>query len=166
MNNYQNRVYNLPSLILAILLVLAFPFSALCSEKINSPRGEILKHVVLRQNVMVDNHLILLGDLFKGAGNKASIAVAYAPEPGQKGSMLDHTLVIWTNELGKGNTHTLDHIPFVLAGNGFGFRMGRSMSCENVPHNRFLLSLAHAVGHPLKTFGNPKLSAGGPLILG
>ena len=84
MNNYQNRVYNLPSLILAILLVLALPFSALCSEKINSPRGEILKHVVLRQNVMVDNHLILLGDLFKGAGNKASIAVAYAPEPGQK----------------------------------------------------------------------------------
>ena len=88
------------------------------------------------------------------------------PEPGQKGSMLDHTLVIWTNELGKGNSHTLDHIPFVLAGNGFGFRMGRSMSCENVPHNRFLLSLAHAVGHPLKTFGNPRLSAGGPLILG
>jgi hypothetical protein len=87
------------------------------------------------------------------------------PEPGQKGSMLDHTLVIWTNELGKGNSHTLDQIPFVLAGNGFGFRMGRSMSCENVPHNRFLLSLAHAVGHPLKTFGNPKLSAGGPLIL-
>jgi hypothetical protein len=87
------------------------------------------------------------------------------PEPGQKGSMLDHTLVIWTNELGKGNTHTLDHIPFVLAGNGFGFHMGRSMSCENAPHNRFLLSLAHAVGHPLKTFGNPKLSEGGPLIL-
>ena len=44
------------------------------------------------------------------------------PEPGQKGSMLDHTLVIWTNELGKGNSHTLNNIPFVLAGNGFGFR--------------------------------------------
>ncbi len=87
------------------------------------------------------------------------------PEPGQKGSMLDHTLVIWTNELGKGNSHTLDHIPFVLAGNGFGFHMGRSMSCDNAPHNRFLLSLAHAVGHPLNAFGNPNLCKGGPLDL-
>ena len=87
------------------------------------------------------------------------------PEPGQKGSMLDHTLVIWTNELGKGNNHTLDHIPFVLAGNGFGFRMGRAMNCENSTHNRFLLSLAHAVGHPIETFGNPNLCKGGPLDL-
>ena len=87
------------------------------------------------------------------------------PEPGQKGSMLDHTLVIWTNELGKGNSHTLNNIPFVLAGNGFGFRMGRSMNCENSAHNRFLLSLAHAVGHPLETFGNPALCQGGPLVL-
>ena len=87
------------------------------------------------------------------------------PEPGQSGSMLDHTLVIWTNELGKGNSHTLDHIPFVLAGNGFGFRMGRSMWCENNNHNRLLLSLAHAVGHPLETFGNPRLCKGGPLNL-
>ena len=87
------------------------------------------------------------------------------PEPGQKGSMLDHTLVIWTNELGKGNSHTLNHIPFVLAGNGFGFRMGRSMDCENNAHNRFLISLAHAVGHPLETFGNPALCKGGPLDL-
>lgn len=87
------------------------------------------------------------------------------PEPGSKGSMLDHTLVIWTNELGKGNSHTLNDIPFILAGNGFGFRMGRSLSCENSAHNRFLLSLAHAVGHPLETFGNPKLCKGGPLNL-
>ena len=87
------------------------------------------------------------------------------PEPGQSGSMLDHTLVIWTNELGKGNSHTLDHIPFVLAGNGFGFRMGRSMWCENSNHNRLLLSLAHAVGHPLETFGNPRLCKGGSLNL-
>ena len=81
--------------------------------------------------------------------------------------MLDHTLVIWTNELGKGNSHTLDQIPFVLAGNGFGFQMGRSYWCgdKNNAHNRLLLSLAHAVGHPLETFGNPNLCKGGPLNL-
>ncbi len=87
------------------------------------------------------------------------------PEPGQKGCMLDHTLVIWTNELGKGNSHTLNNIPFVLAGNGFGFRMGRTINCENDAHNRFLISLAHAVGHPLETFGNVALCKGGPLDL-
>ena len=89
------------------------------------------------------------------------------PEPGQKGAMLDQTLVIWTNELGKGNSHTLNHIPFVLAGNGFGFQMGRSYWCgdDNNAHNRLLLSLAHAVGHPLDSFGNPSLCQGGPLDL-
>jgi hypothetical protein len=39
------------------------------------------------------------------------------------------------------------------------------MDCENNAHNRFLISLAHAVGHPLETFGNPALSKGGPLDL-
>ena len=87
------------------------------------------------------------------------------PEPGQKGCMLEHTLVIWTNELGKGNSHTLNNIPFVLAGNGFGFRMGRTINCENDAHNRFLISLAHAVGHPLETFGNVALCKVGPLDL-
>src|SRR6266705_910022 len=48
-------------------------------------------------------------------------------EPGAAGSLLDHTLVVWTNELGKGNSHTLDNIPFVLVGGGFGFKMQRSL---------------------------------------
>ncbi|MFM8469727.1 MAG: DUF1552 domain-containing protein, partial [Limisphaerales bacterium] len=31
------------------------------------------------------------------------------PEPGGTGTMLDNTLVIWTNELGRGSSHTLDN---------------------------------------------------------
>lgn len=88
------------------------------------------------------------------------------PEPGGEGSLLDHTLVLWTNELGKGNSHTLNDIPFVLAGGGFGFRMGRSLKLERVAHNRLHLALAHAVGHRLETFGKPELCEGGPLDLG
>ena len=80
--------------------------------------------------------------------------------------MLDHTLVVWTNELGKGNNHTLDQYSICPSRKWFGFRMGRSMSCENTSHNRFFLSLAHAVGHPLETFGNPAFCQGGPLNLG
>ncbi len=88
------------------------------------------------------------------------------PEPGAEGSMLDHTTILWTNELGKGNSHTLDDIPFVLVGGGLGFRMGRAINYRKIPHNRLLLSLAHGFGHRLERFGNPDLSADGFLNLG
>ncbi len=90
--------------------------------------------------------------------------LADTPEPGGNGSLLDNTLIVWTNELGKGNSHTLDNIPFVLVGNGLDFRMGRSLKFPNVPHNRLLLSLAHGMGHHIDKFGNPDFCSDGPLI--
>ncbi len=92
--------------------------------------------------------------------------MASTPEPGGEGSLLDNSLVVWTNELGKGNSHTLDNIPFVLVGGGFGFDMGRSLKFERVAHNRLHLALAHAVGHRIETFGKASLCDGGPLSLG
>jgi hypothetical protein len=91
--------------------------------------------------------------------------LAGTPEPGGSGSLLDNTLVVWSNELGKGNTHTLDNIPFVLIGGGFGFETGRSVKLDKVAHNRFHLALAHAVGHRIETFGKASLCEGGPLKL-
>lgn len=97
----------------------------------------------------------------------ASLArkLAETPEPGGEGSMLDHTTLLWTNELGKGNSHSLDNIPFVLVGGGLGFATGRSLQLPLTPHNRLWLSLAHAFGHELKSFGNPRLCEAGPLAL-
>jgi hypothetical protein len=89
--------------------------------------------------------------------------LAETPEPGGKGSLLDNTLLVWTNELGKGNSHTLDNIPFVLVGNGLDFRMGRSIKYPKLPHNRLLLSLAHGMGHRIERFGNPNYCGGGVL---
>lgn len=89
--------------------------------------------------------------------------LAETPEPGAAGSMLDHSLIVWTNELGKGNSHSLDNIPFVLIGGGLNFRMGRSLKFRDLPHNRLLLSLAHGFGHPLSRFGNPNYCGDGPL---
>jgi hypothetical protein len=85
------------------------------------------------------------------------------PEPGGGGSLLDNTLIVWTNELGKGNNHTLDNIPFVLTGGGLNFSMGRSVHFKKVAHNRLLLSLAHGFGHRLEKFGNPDYCGDGPL---
>jgi hypothetical protein len=89
--------------------------------------------------------------------------LAETPEPGGGGSLLDNTLIIWTNELGKGNSHTLDNIPFVLVGNGLDFCMGRSLKYPKLPHNRLLLALAHGFGHRIEQFGNPNFCGGGVL---
>jgi Protein of unknown function (DUF1552) len=89
--------------------------------------------------------------------------LAETPEPGGGGSLLDNTLLVWTNELGKGNSHTLDNIPFMLVGNGLDFRMGRSLKYPKLPHNRLLLALAHGFGHRIERFGNPDFCGAGPL---
>jgi hypothetical protein len=91
--------------------------------------------------------------------------LAETPEPDGQGSMLDNTTIVWTNELGKGNSHTLDNTPFVLVGNGLGFKMGLSKKLGRVPHNRLLMSLAHAFGHHIDKFGNPDFCGAGPLML-
>ncbi len=89
--------------------------------------------------------------------------LAETPEPGGPGSLLDNTLILWTNELGKGNSHTLDDVPFVLVGNGLDFRMGRSLQYPGLPHNRLLMSLAHGMGHRIERFGNPDFCGEGVL---
>lgn len=117
--------------------------------------------------------------------------LAETPEPGGQGSLLDNTLIVWTNELGKGNSHTLDNIPFVLVGNGLDFKMGRALNFDKTPpsrvlnaidqgvdfitgksikpgkvaHNRLLLSLAHGFGHRITKFGNPDFCGDGPISL-
>lgn len=101
------------------------------------------------------------------AGELAYLAkrLAETPEPTGDGSMLDHTLIVWTNELGKGNSHTLDNIPCVMVGGGAGFKMGRTVKFDKVAHNRLWLALAKSMGHELTTFGKTELCAGGPLEL-
>ena len=93
--------------------------------------------------------------------------LAATPEPGERGgSLLDNTQVIWVNELGKGNSHTLVDLPLVLIGGGGGFQTGRAVDFQGTPHNRLWLALAHGLGHEgLATFGTKEFCAGGPLPL-
>ena len=88
------------------------------------------------------------------------------PEPDGNGNMLDHTTFVWTNELGKGNSHTHEDIPWVLIGGGLGFKAGRALKFNKTPHNRLLMAIAQGFGHPMKTFGNPSLCEEGALKLG
>lgn len=89
------------------------------------------------------------------------------PEPGGVGgSMLDHTQIVWVNELGKGNSHTLSNIPFVLLGGGAGFVTKRALDFRGAAHNRLWLTLAKNLGHEqLETFGTKRFNKGGTLEL-
>ncbi len=90
-------------------------------------------------------------------------ALAETPEPGGGGSLLDNTTILWTNELGKGNSHTPRRHSVCPGGNGLDFHMGRALKYVKVPHNRLLLSLAHGMGHRIDKFGNPNFCGQGPL---
>jgi len=88
-------------------------------------------------------------------------------EPGGAGgTMLDNTQIVWLNELGKGNSHTLSSIPFMLIGGGAGFKTNRALNLEGVPHNRLWLALAHGMGNDeLTTFGTDRYCIDGALDL-
>jgi hypothetical protein len=79
------------------------------------------------------------------------------------GTLLDNTLVVWGSELGKGNSHAFDRVPFVTAGAcGGAVRTGRFLDLpERTPHNRLLVSMAHALGvTDLARFGSTDPGAG------
>ncbi|MEM6688931.1 MAG: DUF1552 domain-containing protein [Planctomycetota bacterium] len=87
------------------------------------------------------------------------------PEPGGDGNLLDNTTIVWTNELGKGNSHTRDNIPFVMIGGGLRRETGRAIRYDGVNHNRLLMSIAEAMGKPVESFGNKDFCEGGSLVI-
>lgn len=76
-------------------------------------------------------------------------------------TLLDNTVVLWCNEVGKGNNHAHRDLPFLLAGScGGHFRTGRFVDYQagggaGHPHNNLLVSLAQAMGTRDTTFGDP-----------
>lgn len=88
---------------------------------------------------------------------------ALAAIPEGDGSVLDNTLLVWGNELSRGNSHGNRPVPFVLLGGASGaFPMGRYLQYDNIRHNRLLVSLCHAMGlGDQQTFGNTDGGSGG-----
>jgi len=79
-----------------------------------------------------------------------------AAVPEGNGTLLDHTLVVWGNELSRGNSHGNHPVPFVLAGGANGrIAMGRYLRYDSIEHNRLLVSLCHYMGlDEQEAFGN------------
>lgn len=87
--------------------------------------------------------------------------------PEGNGTLFDNSVIVWVNELGKGNSHTRDNVPYVLAGSCGGyFNTGRYIRFPVGNHNDFLLTLAHAMGHTqLRSFGDARYSSGPMSVL-
>ncbi len=79
------------------------------------------------------------------------------------GTLLDSSLIAWTNELAKGNTHSEFNIPWILAGSAGGYlRTGRLLRyTPDQPHNNLLVSFMNAMGLTTeRTFGDPDFCTG------
>ncbi len=97
------------------------------------------------------------------AGEFAYLLERLASVPEGNGTMLDNTLVVWGNELSRGNSHGNHPVPFVLAGGAGGrIQPGRYLTYDRVPHNRLLVSICHALGlDEQTTFGDIDSGSGG-----
>jgi hypothetical protein len=84
--------------------------------------------------------------------------------PEGDGTLLDHTLVVWGNELAKGNSHERRNMPFLLAGSAAGaIETGRYLRFDGASHNDLLVSIVNAFGIEIDCFGDSRY-CGGPLI--
>jgi len=78
------------------------------------------------------------------------------------GTLFDNSLLFWCNELGKGNAHSRNDAPYVLAGSAGGaLRTGRLLKFDgDVPHNNLLVSVLNVMGVPDTTFGKREWCTG------
>lgn len=73
---------------------------------------------------------------------------------------LDNTLIFWGSDVSRGNVHSHDDMPFILAGGGAGFRMGRYVRWSNQFHNNLLVSIINGMGGNLTTYGDAQFCTG------
>lgn len=84
-------------------------------------------------------------------------------EAGDGSSVLDHSVVLWCNELGNGYTHEAANIPYVVAGRcGGALDTGRFLSFSYRGHGDLFAGLGQALGLETATFGMPEVF-GSPL---
>jgi hypothetical protein len=82
--------------------------------------------------------------------------------PEGDGTMLDNTALLWVMEIAQGNTHSLNTMPFVLAGNVDGqLDTGRYVEYSGTKsHNDLLAALGKLYGLDSDTFGDERFCSG------
>ncbi len=88
----------------------------------------------------------------------ADLCQRLAAVPEGEGSMLDNTLVVWSNPLR--SSHTKTNLPILMIGGGWYFDMGQYRRYSSEPHGKWLVSLCHAMGVNVSNFGRNETSNG------
>jgi hypothetical protein len=79
-----------------------------------------------------------------------------AVSDGEGTTLLDGSVVLWTNEIALGVSHDRRGMNFLLAGLGNGaIRAGRNLQFKGEPHNRLFAALLGMFGFDVKGFGDP-----------
>jgi len=84
--------------------------------------------------------------IFAGIFKRFLDKLAAYPGP-SGGSLLDDSVVLWTNDLANGPPHSYGNIPQVLAGGAGGFlQTGQYLDAGNVTHDKLFNTIINAVG--------------------
>jgi len=85
----------------------------------------------------------------------------------ETGTLLDKGVCAWINDLSNGPPHSINNLPYILAGGADGYlKTGAYVDAGDVPHNKLLNTLATAVGlrkangEPIDDFGHASLERG------
>jgi hypothetical protein len=76
------------------------------------------------------------------------------------GTVLDNTLVFLGSDVARGNLHNHEDMPFLVAGHATGWRMGRYVKYQGLPHNNLLLSMFKGYGANAQVFGDQAFCSG------
>lgn len=150
-------------------------FSGLRNEHVMAPPGDLHNDYAHQAStdptamqVMTAYHKIHAQDFY-------NILAALDAVPGEGGTLLDDTLVVWANELCTGE-HSMNQWPIVLAGGtAFFTKPGRyirwaqnniikatwSDEPQGPPHNRLLVSIARAMGVDIDQVGEASVTLKG-----
>lgn len=84
--------------------------------------------------------------IFAGIFKRFLDRLAAYPGP-SGGTLLDDSVVLWTNDLANGPPHSYNNVPQVLAGKAGGFlKTGQYIDAGNVTHNKLFNTIINAVG--------------------
>ena len=91
----------------------------------------------------------------------AYLLESLAAVPEETGTLLDHTLVLWVNELDEGYGHSFGNMPYVLAGGAGGqLSTGRCITYQDTSHTDMLVSILQLMGVSVDSFGQPEYCKG------
>ncbi len=116
-------------------------------------------HHLLSHDPGATEALIQIGTWYSQQHARLIDKLKAIPEPGG-GTLFDNTLIFFGNPLSDGNAHRKIDLPLILAGGKWHFKTGRYVNFGSMPHGHLLVSIAHAMGVDVESFGNPETSAG------